>query len=149
MKFKNIKTVLVLMVVTFFIIAGNAQKDRNRDKIREKVCAQKVSFITEKLELSEVEAQKFWPIYNDFQDEQRNLKASLNLNPKRDMTDKEAEEMMYAMLDGKSKEIELQKKFIAKAKTAIPTKKIALFFKVEREFKEKLISRVKDRRKEK
>ena len=32
-------------------------------------------------------------------------------------------------------------------KTAVPAKKIAMLFKVEREFKEKVISNIKERRK--
>ena len=63
------------------------------------------------------------------------------------MSDKEAEDMLYAMLDAKSKEIDIQKKYIGKMKSAIPAKKIAMLFKVERQFKEKLVSNVKERRK--
>jgi len=97
--------------------------------------------------LSEIEAQKFWPVYNTYLSEIEQLRASLDLKPRREMSDKEAEDMMMAMLDGRSKEIEIQKKYIQKMKTAVPAKKIAMLFKVEREFKEKVISNIKERRK--
>jgi hypothetical protein len=46
----------------------------------------------------------------------------------------------------KKKEIDIQRKYIQKMKTAIPSRKIALLFKVEKEFRQELISRVKERR---
>ena len=39
----------------------------------EKIKALKVSFITEKLELTSNEASKFWPIYNKFETERYKL----------------------------------------------------------------------------
>ena len=137
--------ILFAFIGSSMAVAG--QDGLQRDKIKDKVKAQRVAYITQELELSETEAQKFWPIYNTYQSEIEQLRASLDLKPRRDMTDKEAEDMMMAMLDGRSKEIDIQKKYIQKMKTAVSAKKIALLFKVEREFKEKVISNIKERRK--
>ena len=148
MKFQII---LFRMFILFAFIGSSlavaGQDGLQRDRIKDKVKAQRVAYITQELELSETEAQKFWPIYNTYQAEIEQLRASLDLKPRRDMTDKEAEDMMMAMLDGRSKEIDIQKKYIQKMKTAVSAKKIALLFKVEREFKEKVISNIKERRK--
>jgi hypothetical protein len=137
--------ILFAFIGSAMAVAG--QDGLQRDRIKDKVKAQRVAYITQELELSETEAQKFWPIYNTYQSEIEQLRASLDLKPRRDMTDKEAEDMMMAMLDGRSKEIDIQKKYIQKMKTAVSAKKIALLFKVEREFKEKVISNIKERRK--
>jgi hypothetical protein len=120
-----------------------------RERIKEKVKSQKVAYITEKLQLTEVEAQKFWPIYNSYQQEMEQLRLSMDKKPSDNMSDKEAEDLMYAMLDNRSKEIELQKKQIQKLKTAIPPKKIAMLFRVEREFKDRVITNIRDRHREK
>ncbi|MBC7884317.1 MAG: hypothetical protein H7X99_02505 [Saprospiraceae bacterium] len=130
------------------ISAVGFAQEKTRDRIKTKVKLEKVAFITEKLDLSETEAQKFWPVYNAYKNEIDQLRTSLELNPHRDMTDKEAEDMMYAMLDGKSKEIDIQKKYIEKMKTAISARKIAMLFKVERQFKEKIVSKLKDKKRE-
>ena len=41
---------------------------------KEKIKAFKTAFITEKLDLSQTEAQKFWPIYNEFEKKLENLR---------------------------------------------------------------------------
>lgn len=146
-KFKFIKTFillgLILSAYPFF-----SQDNMMRDKIKDKVKSQRVAYITEQLDLTETEAQKFWPVYNGYQSEITQLKSSMDITPKRDMTDKEAEDLMYTMLDGRTKEIEIQKKYIQKMKTAIPSRKIAMLFRAEREFKEKVVSNIRERRKE-
>ncbi len=147
----KLQTIFIRMFIFFaFIISSmvaTGQDGEQRERIKDKVKAQRVAYITQELELSETEAQKFWPVYNTYLSEIEQLRASLDLKPRRDMSDKEAEDLMVAMLDGRSKEIEIQKKYIQKMKTAVPAKKIAMLFKVEREFKEKVISNIKERRK--
>ncbi|MBK9736240.1 MAG: hypothetical protein IPO92_15275 [Saprospiraceae bacterium] len=142
----NIFKALTLLILFGSLSHSGLAQDKFKDRIKDKVKSQKVAFITQKLDLTEEEAQKFWPVYNAYQSDVAALKASLDLNPRRDMSDKEAEDMMYAMLDGRSKEIDIQKRYIQKMKSAIPTRKIAMLFKVEREFREELISKIKEKR---
>lgn len=119
---------------------------KERQQIKEKAKAQKVAYITSQLELTESESQKFWPIYNEYQAEKESIRKSMDINLSKDMTDKEAEDMMYKVMDFKSKEIDIQKKYIQKMKAAISPKKIAKLFVAEKEFKEKVISNMKERR---
>jgi len=141
-----LKTFIFSFICLGLSFSSSAQ-ERNKERIREKVKLEKVAYITQELDLTEDEAQKFWPIYNAYKEESAATRASMDIRPKRDMTDKEAEDMLHAMLESKSKEIDIQKKYIGKMKSAIPVRKIAMLFKVEREFREKLVSNVKERRK--
>lgn len=142
-----LKTFIFSFICLGLSFNGVAQ-ERNKERIKEKVKLEKVAYITQELALTEDEAQKFWPIYNAYKEESGAMRASMDIRPRKDMSDKEAEDMLYAMLDAKSKEIDIQKKYIGKMKTAIPAKKIAMLFKVERQFKEKLVSNIKERRKD-
>ena len=135
---------IVMLLVPSFCMFG--QNGEFKDKLKDKFKAQKVAYITSELELSESESQKFWPIYNSYQSEIEQLKADIDIKPSRDMSDKEAEDMMYALLENRSKEIDVQKKYIQKMKTAISARKIAMLFKAERQFKEKVVSNMKERR---
>ncbi|MBK8515151.1 MAG: sensor of ECF-type sigma factor [Saprospiraceae bacterium] len=132
-------------LLTSFI--ATSQDNYMKDKMKNKVKSQRVAFITQQLDLSEVEAQKFWPIYNGYQADMKQIKSSMDFNRGNELTDKESEDLLYSMLDMKSKEIELQKKYIQKLKTAIPAKKIVMLFKTERDFKEKVVSNIRERRK--
>ena len=54
---KKIAITLLFIVIT---MSAFSQKKEKRERIK----TLKIAFITEKLELTETEAQKFWPIYN-------------------------------------------------------------------------------------
>ena len=140
-KFKTI--MLIVFLLPSLGLLG--QNEDRADRMKEKMKAQRVAFITSELELTEAESQKFWPIFNSYRSEIDELKAQ-NVKPSKNMTDKEAEDMMYSLLENRSKEIEIQKKYIQKLKAAIPPRKIAIPFRIEKEFKEKIISNMKERR---
>ena len=145
---KVVKIILisVCMVASLFAIG---QEKPSKQVIKDKMDAQKVAYITQQLDLTEDESQRFWPIYNSYQDELDQLKSSMDLKFSKNMTDKEAEDLMYKMLDTKAKEIEIQKANIKKMKTVISPKRIAALYKAERAFKEKIVSNIRERRKSK
>jgi len=66
--------VMLLLLVSYAPLL--AQRPGKEDR-REKVDALKVGFITKKLDLSSEEAQKFWPVYNKFQDDLEKNRSSL------------------------------------------------------------------------
>ena len=57
-----------------FLLISSLSFAQDYKERREKVKALKVAFITEKLELTTEEAQKFWPIYNAFDEKQAELR---------------------------------------------------------------------------
>jgi len=137
---------LMFLLLGFF--ATSAQDRQSRERVKDKLNAQRVAYITNQLDLSEAESQKFWPVYNAYTAELEQLKSSIDIQFKRDLSDKEAEDMLTSMLDGRAKEIEIQKRYVQKLKSAIPAKKIVMLYRAEREFKEKLISGIREKRKE-
>jgi hypothetical protein len=65
------KFILILIVLNAAFFAGRAQDDES--KKAEKIQALKIAFITQKLELTSDEAQKFWPIYSQYENEMKQL----------------------------------------------------------------------------
>lgn len=146
----NIKYLLFALLGFFtFSNAIIAQGNPGRERISEKIKSHKVAFISEKLNLSEEEAQRFWPIYNQYQNELMENKESIMMRPNPDMNDAEAEKLMENFLRMREKEIQIQRHYIQKFKTAIPPRKIAMLYKADREFKEEMVSRIKDKRQRK
>ncbi|MBK8670424.1 MAG: hypothetical protein IPN89_13635 [Saprospiraceae bacterium] len=130
---KNFLTLIMLIFVTTSWVFG--QQGEKRGHIKDKVKAQRAAYITQQLDLTEDESQKFWPIYNTYQSELEKVRSSIELKTNDPITDKEAEDMMYAILENRTKEIEIQKKYIQKLKSAISSRKIAKLFRVERDLK--------------
>ena len=62
----------ILFPIIFLLVTSLSFYKRIKKK-REKVKALKVAYITEQLELTTDEAQKFWPIYNAFDEKQSEL----------------------------------------------------------------------------
>ena len=57
------KIIIYIPVFLFCSLSIFAQKKRES---REKIRTLKIAYVTEKLNLTENEAQKFWPIYNTY-----------------------------------------------------------------------------------
>ncbi len=95
----------------------------------------KVGFLTEELSLSKDEAQKFWPIYDEYQDQKDQLRKKYS--SKEDDPD--------AIVDKKEAEAALLKKYNAQFKKVLPSDKVAKLHKAEAKFKKKLLEEYKKR----
>lgn len=122
-------------------------------RMMENIEAMKVGFITQKLDLSSEEAQKFWPVYNKYSDELEKLrigfkgKMRADLSDMESMTDAQAEKALNEMLNFKLAEVDITRKYVSEFKKVLPIKKVVQLFKAEQEFKVKLLSDIKERRK--
>lgn len=116
---------------------------------REQIENMKIAFITKKVNLNSLEAQSFWPVYNEFHnklDELRKSKRQIFGPVKKNMdnlNDKEIEEILQQHFDFKLKELELQKEFHTKFKSVLPVKKVAALYAAEEEFKRELLRKIK------
>lgn len=149
---KRIKFTLLMFVLAIF--AGNAysQHDDNimKEKI-EKIKAQKVAFITQKVGLSVSEAQAFWPLYNEYEkkrDEITDEQRKIFKNDKIDTyTDKEAELISDKYVDYEIQEANLLKEYYVKFKTVLPPKKVLNIYMAEKEFHRKLLKDLQEKHK--
>ncbi len=112
---------------------------------KENMEAQKIAFLTSKANLTSEEAARFWPVYNKFEDEKRNIKrllrAELNDTQKdfATLSDAEVERNMVDMLDLRQKEIDLERRSFQEFKKALPVKKVALIIAGEKEFYQQVL----------
>jgi hypothetical protein len=114
-------------------------------KRSEQIESIKVAFITSKLDLTTDEAQRFWPVYNNYQKEFMDLMRKRR--EARDKTDIDPNDMINADLSYESKMLELKKKYKKLYSKAIPPQKILALYQAEREFREHLIKQLNNRRK--
>ncbi|MFI1743742.1 sensor of ECF-type sigma factor [Thalassobellus sediminis] len=122
-------------------------------KGREKIKALKVSFITEKLDLTAQEAQQFWPIYNAYDDITTKLKYTDIKRIRREIkqnfttiSNERANELL-TQLSGYEKQLhEEDIKLISKLRKVLSPKKIISLRIAEEDFKRKLFERFKQMR---
>jgi Spy/CpxP family protein refolding chaperone len=148
MKIKNILP-LLLFLLSFSFYAQNSKIDEKREKIK----AFKVSFLTTELELTSTEAEKFWPIYNAYDDKQfelRHLKMKTYLKKLDDdninsISEKEAV-VLLSQMESTDKELYLlREKYMTNLKKVLSAKKILKLKKSEDDFNRKLLQQYRDK----
>lgn len=144
---------LALLVFLLNILTGNAQnRNFGNGPQRQRIDAQKVAFITDQLQLTPEEAQKFWPIYNQYtaQKEELNqdfMRENMNVKNKIDaMSDKDASDLADGYIRHAQKLVDLQKEYHVKLKDVLPPKKLLKLYNVERDFQRLLLQRLGDRK---
>ncbi|MGO4821998.1 MULTISPECIES: sensor of ECF-type sigma factor [unclassified Flavobacterium] len=147
---KIIKIIPILLLLTSFTIFG--QSDNMKAK-KEKINAMKVAYFTTELDLTTKEAQKFWPIYNKFDDAQfdirhqkmRSYKNQMNELALNKISEKEALNLLDKMEDSDEELYLLRKKFVKDLKEILPAVKILQLRKSEDDFNRKLLHQYRDR----
>jgi Spy/CpxP family protein refolding chaperone len=147
---KLIKILPILFLLTSMTIFGQA--DSMKEK-KEKINAMKVAYFTTELDLTTKEAQKFWPIYNKFDDAQfeirhqkmKSYKNQMNEIALNKITEKEALTLLDKMEDSDEELYVLRKKFVNDLKEILPAVKILQLRKSEDDFNRKLLHQYRDR----
>jgi hypothetical protein len=148
MKIKNILPILLFLVSISFY----GQNDKDNEK-REKIKAYKVSFLTAELELTSTEAEKFWPIYNAYDDKQfelRHEKMKTYLRKLKDenvnsLSEKEAAALL-SQIESTDKELYyLREKYMNNIRKVLSAKKILKLKKSEDDFNRKLLKQYKEK----
>jgi hypothetical protein len=115
------------------IIPSN-EKQKNRE-------AQKIALISTKLELTPDEAQKFWPVYNEYESKKKQLNENFRNNREKkkheEMSTAEIDNLMMAQIEFEQKKLDLKKEYVSKFKTVLPTEKVARLYMIENRFHSK------------
>lgn len=124
-----------------------------REEMREKIKAQKVAYITNKLDLTAQESQAFWPIFNAYEakvetikkEDLRSIRRSLKQST--DVSDSEANALLDKLILAETNLHESRLQLIKDLKQVIPAQKILKLKAAEDEFNRKLFERLKEQRK--
>lgn len=118
---------------------------KNQEERMERLETAKIGFLTQRIDLSSREAEKFWPVYNQYQNELKDFskqrKADLQKGDGLSATDK-----IDMQLDMESKLLELKKRYTREFAKVLPPEKIVKLFQAERDFKNELIKELRERK---
>lgn len=138
------KKILLLSILTLFSVATMAQ-----DEARKKIEAAKIALITERLELSPEQAEKFWPVYNEYFKELRGYRKEYDLAKKNFNAEKATDEEYRQLLDLghrlKERQLNLEKQYSERLLTIITNRQMLNLRKAEGDFKRMLMDRMRDR----
>lgn len=140
---KNIIIVILLLVASFGV---KAQECPKRKAMMKRFEAQKVAYITQELDLTPQESQKFWPVFNEMNKKLNELKKK-KAHKRRpivveEMSDKEVMVLCDEILQTELDRANIKKEYFDKIKKILPAKKVFRLLHVERDFKRKLLGKI-------
>ncbi len=143
--------ILLVLLIGIFTMNLSAQDNRDQGKDRkDRFEAQHVAFMTDQLELTPNEAEKFWPIYREFKEKEKDIreKYAPDSKPQReDLTAAAAaEQMIDRMFSMEQEVLNLKKEYYKKMMSAIPVEKVAIIPMIDRRFRGKVLDRAKSKR---
>lgn len=140
------KKTIILLVISLWATGTFAQQRQNRVK------AMKIAFLTNELNLTEQEAEKFWPIYNRYEKELHRYRV---VERKRLMdqlkekggvsaiTEEEADGILEEFYQLKKKIGQLETERYEKLREVLSAKKMLKLYRAEERFKKRLLERLK------
>ena len=137
---------LLLSVITY------GQNERLKEK-RNQIKAMKVAFLTSELNLTSDEAEKFWPVYNAYDDKQFELRhqkmktyaRKLNDGSLDNMSDREALAFLNQIESTDEEQYVIRKKFNSALRNILPPTKILKLRKSEVDFDRKLLKQYRNK----
>lgn len=152
MKIKMKRKFIIILsgIIVLLNFAVNAQKSESHEARMEKYRAEKVSFLTTRLDFTPAEAEKFWPIYNQMDKERweaqksrRDLENKVK-EAEESLSDNEVIKLTREYSGSMKKEGELMASFNEKLLKVLSPKKVLKLYKAENEFRMNMIRKYRD-----
>ena len=124
--------------------AAQAQDGRRGQRLGQLENA-KIAFITSRVSLTQDQAQKFWPVYNEFSGKRRDLNRTgrlLRREITEGMTDEQLRDNFTQSFNTRQQELNLEKEYFDKFQKVISLRQVAQLFQAERDFTKEVIKRV-------
>jgi hypothetical protein len=131
------------------LVSAQGHRRELTPEMRAKFEAQKISYITQQLEISPEEAQLFWPLYNEmkkkkdlFHQEFRQLFTKLK-HDSDNISEKKLEQLSDRIADLKVEKAKLERDYHYKFKKVLSTKQILDLYMADKDYKGMLLRRIK------
>jgi hypothetical protein len=156
MKLKNYLLTFCILFLSVSLFSQQREKRDMRGPDPDKVKAYKIAYITDILDLSSEEAQRFWPVYNKHEKMMTELRKQENIIMRKFIKSKEdfesisetdAKEVVTSIRKIRAKMDHHSQQLFDKMKKILPYKKILKLQVAERRFKKTLLERLRKRRK--
>lgn len=141
------KLLLSISFLIGFVALNMAQTTENEEASRKRIEASKVAYITSYLDLSTGEAEKFWPVYNEYQTKSKALREQRGKRKSYDeMTDADASARLDKYIDLSAKRSALKIEYINRFRAILSDKKVLMLNKAESDFRKQVVKKYAERK---
>lgn len=144
------KLIIIAILVFAFYTKANAQQGG-----KERMKAFKTAYITDELDLTVKEAEKFWPVYNKYDRKLFSLKVEKGrkerhrikeLGGPENVSDEEATKIVFSMLDAEKEASVTREKMYKDLSKILPPTKLLALYQAEMNFNKRLLSEYRKRK---
>lgn len=136
--------ILIVILLAFTTCLAFSQSKEALEKIE----AAKIGLITERLELTPEQAEKFWPIYKEFELQQRQLREEFKQLKRgydpQNSTETENQALIAKGLQIKERQVNLEKTYSCRMQQVISSRQLINLRKAEADFRDMLMERLRN-----
>lgn len=115
------------LLLLLLLAVQQAHPQQNRQSAHDQIEALRIAFISQQLNLSPEEAQRFWPVYNAYRSESESLQKSYAGQLTADQ-----------QLELEQRKLDLKRKYKPQFEAALGKEKLNELYNLEHKFQEKL-----------
>ena len=138
------KKTIFLLTLFMSIALGSIAQDKY-----EKIESAKIAYLTKKVDLTPMQAEDFWPLYNEYSKKRRELhreKRHLKKNTETEQDDARLLEMMNRIEEINQMELNLDKSYRKRFLIILSPQQVMALYQGEREFRKIIRDKIKQRR---
>ncbi len=138
------------ILITLLPVIMVWQIGHTQDDVRQKIEARKIAMISQKLDLTPAQAEKFWPIYREYDSRRSEIHRDFaerrrNFDPKA-ATDEETRKMLDLGMRVKERQLNLEREYGDRLRQVISDRQLLNLRRAEEDFRQMLLERVRERR---
>jgi|SRR4030095_17070426 hypothetical protein len=125
------KLLIILLILIGFSFSGFSQEGEKAQADGGKLKALQIAYLTNKLNLKPEEAQRFWPVFNQYQEEIRKVRIEGRNLPE---------------VDKEQKIVDIRKKYFEEFTKVLNKERADRVFKADNEFRDVIRKEIQERR---
>lgn len=146
MKYISIGILLLLSLNAFSQGAGRANStDSGASLQQDRIQQIKIAKLTNDMRLTKSQAEKFWPIYNAFDNQRKEIRREIRLLSRNISEDDDAYKKQERIQDLKQKELDVTRKYKGDFLRVISEQQYGIMLVSEERFNQVLLDRLKER----
>lgn len=141
------RSIIISVLLMIFFASNTKAQNVNRERLN----AYKIGFLTKRLDLTSKEAERFWPVYNEFQENRNKIQLERQEINRRfnqyemNMSDREMTEAADRLINLEVKEASLAQDFHNKIKSILTPAKVLRLYQAENQYRMQLLNELRER----
>ncbi len=144
------KTLSPMLIILGMLFLQTSNAQQTRSELANKIHTQRIAFFTDRMGITSDEAQKFWPIYNEYSEKKVKLLTEKNRLTRfykensATMTENDIDITINKYVQSSKAETALFEEYSKKFRLVLPATKVMKLYIAEVEFKTQLLKQIKE-----